>query len=164
MCHYGDNLVGILVMKHYKLGSIYNYEWNESNFSILKNIIKQVIFAIIYAYETIGFIHGDLHSGNVLLKDSKKCYIEYEKHKLEVNKLEVIIMDFEKSKISKELNIYDLIKNINKFITSIIYSNNMKLHFEYIELINYNNLILFNTEISYYDKIDIIIEKLTIKK
>ena len=72
ICHYGNNEIGILVMKHYYLGCVDNYDWNENNFDLLKNIIKQVVFAIIYAYETKGFIHGDLHSGNILLKPIKK--------------------------------------------------------------------------------------------
>ena len=68
MCYYGDNQIGILVMKEYNLGSIDNYIWNENNFELLKNVIKQVIFTIIYAYNKKGFIHGDLHTGNILVK------------------------------------------------------------------------------------------------
>lgn len=51
MCHYGDNEVGILIMKEYNLGSIENYDWNENNINLLKNVIKQVIFSILLAYE-----------------------------------------------------------------------------------------------------------------
>ena len=77
MCQYGNDYVGILVMKHYNLGSIENYGWNENNFNLLKNVIKQVIFSILLAYNKKGFIHGDLHSGNVLLKPKKKSEINY---------------------------------------------------------------------------------------
>jgi hypothetical protein len=72
MCHYGDKPVGILVMKYYKLGYINDYLWNYENFNVLKNVILQVILALIYAFESKGFLHGDLHSGNVLLKNKKK--------------------------------------------------------------------------------------------
>jgi len=29
------------------IGCVANYDWNENNFDLLKNIIKQVVFAII---------------------------------------------------------------------------------------------------------------------
>ena len=40
ICNNGDNKVGILIMKHYILGNIGEYEWNEDNFYILINVIK----------------------------------------------------------------------------------------------------------------------------
>ena len=55
ICHYGTNTIGILVMKYYHLNSIENYPWDLTNFDILKNVIKQVVFSICYAYETKGF-------------------------------------------------------------------------------------------------------------
>ena len=58
-------------MKYYNLGSINNYKLTFENFHIFLNIIKQVIYSIILAYESKGFIHGDLHCGNILLKPKK---------------------------------------------------------------------------------------------
>jgi serine/threonine protein kinase len=124
MCHYGDNEVGILVMKEYNLGSIENYDWNENNFNILKNVIKQVIFSILLAYEKKGFIHGDLHCGNVLLKPKRNCEIIYKNKILVLNELEVVIMDFSKSKIYSKNNINELFHNIDKFISSIFITCN----------------------------------------
>jgi len=43
MCNYGKNKILILVMKEYNLGSVENYDWNNNNFIILKNVIKQVL-------------------------------------------------------------------------------------------------------------------------
>jgi len=159
MCHYGSNSVGILVMKHYKLGCINNYDWNENNFNILKNVIKQTIFAIIYAYETKGFIHGDLHCGNVLLKPKKNNIAIYGEIELEIDAYEVIIMDFEKSKIDQKDKIMELYRNIDKFINSIINSNDMKLNIEYNDRITYskiNKLIISNNK---YNEIEKIINK-----
>ena len=39
--------------------------------------MKQVVFAVILAYEIKGFIHGDLHSGNILIKPKKNNEIIY---------------------------------------------------------------------------------------
>jgi len=110
MCCYGNNEIGILVMKEYNLGSVDNYQWNENNINLLKNIIKQVSFSIIYAYDKKGFIHGDLHSGNVLLKSRRNKTIIYGDKKLTIDNLEAVIMDFEKSKLNQ--NNKDFIKNI----------------------------------------------------
>ena len=162
MCHYGANPIGILVMKYYNLGCIDNYDWNETNFDILKNVIKQTIYAILYAYETKGFIHGDLHSGNILLKPKRNNNIIYGEKILPIDVLEVVIMDFEKSKLN-QINKADLLfKNIDKFITSVINSNNMKLNIFYntSKLVKFKSV--FNDNIDYYNELDIIINEMYI--
>ena len=162
ICHYGENQIGILVMKEYNLGSIENYDWNENNFNILKNVIKQVIFAIINAYEAKGFIHGDLHSGNVLLKPKRNCEINYNNKILVLNKLEVVIMDFEKSKLNQINKAINLIKNIIKFINSIVDSNKIIININY----DRNKLMslksTFNNIKNYYDEIEKIIDNMNI--
>ncbi len=160
MCHYGDNEIGILVMKEYNLGCVDNYDWNENNFDLLKNIIKQVAFAIIYAYETKGFIHGDLHSGNILLKSKRNNEITYNEKILILNELEAVIMDFEKSKLNQNNKISDLVRNIDKLFTSIINSNNMKHNINY----DRNKLIILKTSSTLfhlYNEINDIIDNMT---
>ena len=119
---------GILVMKYYNSGCVEKYEWNENNFHILKNIIKQTLYAIIYAFETKGFVHGDLHSGNVLLIPTINKKIFYENKMIEPDLLEAVIMDFSKSKINQINKYNDLVKNINKYVSCILTSNNIKLN------------------------------------
>ena len=162
MCHYGDNEIGILVMRHYYLGCVDNYDWNKNNFDLLKNIIKQVVFAIIYAYETKGFIHGNLHSGNILLKPKRNSEITYNKKILTTKELEVVIMDFEKSKLNQQNKIDVLVRNIDKLFSSIINSNNMKLFINYDrnKLIKLKSLFLNN--VNYYNEIENIIDNMYI--
>jgi aminoglycoside phosphotransferase (APT) family kinase protein len=57
-----------------------------------------VIYSIIYAYNKKRFIHGDLHSCNILLKPKRNSVINYENKSLNLDELEVVIMDFSKSK------------------------------------------------------------------
>lgn len=164
ICHCGDNSIGILVMKYYILGCIDDYVLNDDNFNIFKNIIKQVIFAVIYVYETVGFIHGDLHCSNILLKSKRNNEIVYNNKSLIIDNLEAVIMDFEKSKLNQKNQITDLIKNILKFITSI---ENVCLKNDYFINIDKNKIISlkspFNTcEINYYDEIENIIEQMYI--
>lgn len=167
ICHFGNNPIGILVMKEYVLGSVENYDWNKNNFHILKNVIKQVIFSILLAFDTKCFIHGDLHSGNVLLKTKRNNSIGYNNKKiLQVEIFEVIIMDFEKSKIKQNNNITDLMRNIIKFVNSIVDSNNMKMNLNYDRNKLFSLKSIFNTNtntnINYYDQIEKIIDDMYI--
>ncbi len=167
ICHFGNNPIGILVMKEYVLGSVENYDWNKNNFHILKNVIKQVIFSILLAFDTKCFIHGDLHSGNVLLKTKRNNSINYnEKKILQIEVFEVIIMDFEKSKIKQNNNITDLMRNIIKFINSIVDSNNMRMNLNYDRNKLFSLKSIFNTNtntnINYYDQIEKIIDDMYI--
>ena len=161
MCHYGEDEVGILVMKYYRFGCVENYEWNENNFEILKNIIKQVIFAVIYAYKTKGFIHTDLHAGNVLLKPKRKDEIIYGDKKLEIKELEAVIIDFEKSKMN-DCNLMRLFRDIDRFINNITCSNNISLYIKYEERITYN-ILEQSIENNFYDEIEKIIDNITIR-
>ena len=162
ICYYGDNPIGILVMKEYNLGSIDNYDWNENNLDLLKNVIKQVIFSILYAFNKKGFIHGDLHSGNILLKPRRNREIIYNNKILVLDKLEVVIMDFEKSKLNQNNKTTDLIKNIIKFINSIVDNNKTKINIDYDrnKLIKLKSIFLEN--INYFDEIDNIIDNIYI--
>ena len=163
ICHYGTNPVKILVMKYYPLGSVENYPWDESNFNLLKNIMKQVIFSTCYAYETKGFLHMDLHSGNVLLKPKRNDQIIYGEKILEINELEAIQMDFEKSKLNQTNKPIDLAKNILKFITSLqstCLKNNLFLSIDTNKIIKLKSV--FDHEKNYYEQLENIIENSTI--
>ena len=56
------------------------------------------------AYDMMGFIHGDLHLGNVLLKRTKQAEIVYKFGEksvlLPTMGYKIVIMDFEKSRAS----------------------------------------------------------------
>ena len=64
-----------LFMNYYKYGSIINYIPN--NIDEIISILNQVLSSIVLAYEKYGFIHGDLHPGNVLCKSTKRKSIKY---------------------------------------------------------------------------------------
>lgn len=164
MCHYGDKVVGILVMKEYNLGCVENYNWNVDNIDLLKNVIKQVIFSILLAYDTKEFIHGDLHTGNVLLKSKRNLEIKYNNKTLVLEDFEVVIMDFEKSKLNQKNKTNILINNILKFITSIISTclkNNLVFN---IDIGKINKLKSFlNENIDYYNELEKIIDDVIIQ-
>jgi len=108
--------ITILVMPDIDLGGIGKYKWNRTNFIILKNVIKHVIISLLYAYKKIGFIHKDLHLGNVLLKKTKRKEILYgELGSLELMGILPVIMDYDKSIIQRD-SLYLVYDDFDKFI------------------------------------------------
>jgi len=77
-------------MPYYELSSMLRYKWDESNFNMLKELLKQVIEILIFTNKQVGFLHNDIHLDNVMLKKSKNGEIKVE------------IIDFDKSTINKD--------------------------------------------------------------
>jgi len=69
-CKNNGTMNYFLFMNYYKYGSIINYIPN--NIDEIISILNQVLSSIVFAYEKYGFIHGDLHHGNVLCKVQKE--------------------------------------------------------------------------------------------
>lgn len=107
--HTEKNLKKVLVMPYIQRGSIENFIWNSENVHILKNILIQSVISLAVAYDTIGFLHGDLHLGNILFKETKMITVNYTSKNLsdisiETRGYKVVIMDFEKSETNVEKN------------------------------------------------------------
>jgi len=116
LCKDSGKEITILVMPNIDLGDIGNYKWNRDNFDVLKNVIKHVIISLLYAYKEIGFIHKDLHLGNVLLKKTKRKEILYgELGSLELMGILPVIMDYDKS-IIQDNSLYLVYDDFDKFI------------------------------------------------
>lgn len=132
----GDKLK-ILVMKKYILGDIAHYNWTLNNFDILKELIKQIFYALYLSYINFGFIHNDVHFANFLIKEHN-------------NKYYVVILDFENSlfDISKKDNILFLYKSYLQILNNIFFELNIKS----------NNIIDI---LEYIDKLTENIDKLT---
>jgi hypothetical protein len=131
LCINGKDEIGILTMNYYKLGSIGNFNWKIEDLDILKNILKQTIYCLLMAYINIGFIHGDLHCDNILLKNKRVEYIDYTFTNLKIDTYEVRIMDFEKSRIDKKLEFKIFLDNIQKLFDSIRNNDRYKIKFNY---------------------------------
>jgi serine/threonine protein kinase len=127
----GKNTLGILTMGYYKLASIGNFIWKSGELNVLKNVLKQSVFAICYAYKMEGFVHGDLHADNILLKEKNICEIDYCYKKLLVNTFEIRIMDFEKSRLNKDLEFKFVLDNIEKLLNSVVINDRHVVKFNY---------------------------------
>jgi thiamine kinase-like enzyme len=145
----GDQLK-ILIMEKY------NNNWSIDNFNMLKELLKQIIYALYISYYNFGFIHNDVHFGNFLIKKNSE------------NNYNVVIIDFETSLFDIEKknidilinNFKQIINNIN-FELNIITNSNYLLN--YLDTLNNSNIIDINNILQLIDNL-IFIEKRDLSK
>jgi len=159
-----ENPISILLVDYYRLGNFGEYEWSIYNFHILKNVLKQTVFAILDAYEKYGFIHENLHPGNILLEPLTIGEITYGNKILLIDTYQVVINDFDHSTINNNnKNDFTLVIDSCKQLLnslSIIDNENIKIICDIIPLSNikYDTL----TKIKHYDELEKIIDNIKI--
>ena len=153
--------IGVLIMPYYPMGDIESYKWQEEEFGLLKNVLKQICFGLMYAYEKTGFIHNDEHLGNVLLRKTSKKSLNYGDLELPLEGLYVVIMDFEKSTLNYAGDVYDGIKRILNLVCSLGQSDIKLAYPDY----KFSKLLSSHTKITKQDYIAIndIIDEITIR-
>ena len=140
LCRKEGEKLTILVMPNIKLGLLYKYTWVQHNFHILKNILKHIVMSLCYARIKIGFVHNDLHYGNVLLQKSTRKNIDYEDFgQLETFGFIPVIIDYDKSIIKKndEMIEPDIYNDFHRIINGICQDVNTV--FDVINFTNLNN-------------------------
>jgi hypothetical protein len=113
----GDRIY-VILMPYIELGRIDKYTWNRTNFHILKSIFKHIFASLFYAAITVGFLHSDLHPGNVLLKKTTRKEISYGPFGTLscVGGIIPILMDYDRAKIDNT-NIINTYNDIKKILT-----------------------------------------------
>lgn len=120
----------ILIMPYMSGGSMREFEWM-NNIDKFKSCFKQLICSLVNAFEQHGFLHSDIHLGNVLLRETKKNTIHYEDIGICIpsNGVQICIMDFEHAFIGvSKTCTQDFYKDINHVLGDIMYT--LKLEFE----------------------------------
>lgn len=119
----GGSQMKIIIMPYFEMGSICEYTWTSENIKQLRSSIKQALLSNISAF-TKGYLHGDFHPRNILLKNTQQNTIDYllegigEVSKIETNGVITTIMDFDKMREVTKENKKDLIDfyfDIHKF-------------------------------------------------
>lgn len=134
----GKTNFGILVMPNYILGNIESYVWREEELGVLKNVLKQICFGLMYAYEKIGFLHNDEHLGNILLYRTSEKSIRYGDLELPLEDLYAVITDFEKSTIGTTGDVFSSIR-ILIHLVSTSEKSDMALDYEDAKLMRLRN-------------------------
>ena len=106
-----NKIITLEIMKKYKNGSLFKFQ-NNLNKGQVVNILEQLTLAQIHAYSKLGFVHNDLHLGNILIHKLKKPIqtkyeIQTDSHiKTEINVLSnfitPLISDYNESFIYKK--------------------------------------------------------------
>lgn len=123
----GDTMVKYIVMPYYPEGDVNYYPWYRSTLPILKNILTQACFTVLYAFEQCRFLHNDLHLSNILIRKTKKKEIQYGNIPLPLNGYYALVMDFEKSTFDKGeyRDVYRTIHGILTRVTQLERSDTM---------------------------------------
>jgi len=125
LCNGNGSQMKIIIMPYYEMGCIGFYSWTNDNIKTLRTCIKHALLSYINAF-TNGYLHGDFHPGNILLKTTKQTSIDYlfegigEVKNIETNGIRSWIMDFENTRhITKDnkKDIMDFYFDIQKFFT-----------------------------------------------
>lgn len=143
ICKKEGDKINLILMPYLKIGRIDKCDdcincnknkqysclrWNRTNFDVLKNVLKHCIASLFHAYKETGFIHGDLHLGNVMLEKTRRKKIDYgEFGSLECFAYIPVIMDYDASTINKN-NIKDVYEDINRLLSLISNDINVKLN------------------------------------
>jgi serine/threonine protein kinase len=123
LCNGVGSQMKVIIMPYFELGSIGFYSWTNENIKLLRTCIKHAILTYISAF-FLGYLHGDFHPGNVLLKKTKQTSISYlfddigEISNIETNGIRTWIMDFENTREINKNNNADLLDfyfDIQKF-------------------------------------------------
>jgi hypothetical protein len=129
---YDDFRNGVILMPYFPLGSIAKYTWNPDNVVLLRSCLKQVMLSVISIFCNHGIIHGNFHTGNILLRPTKQSVIKYDisgvgQFEVPTYGIRTLIMDFEHSRVvetsTKDDNIIafiDFYYDSKQFILSLL--------------------------------------------
>ena len=143
-----ENHKNVLIMPYISEGSLRKFDWKSEYFPVLKSVILQAVMSSFVAYEICGFIHGDFHLDNILLKKTKKREIVYtwkdQSFSIPTNGYKIIILDFDSSWMVEERDIgiqiywYNLQNMISRINTDIKTKTG-----DIIQMKNHNKLMQF---------------------
>jgi hypothetical protein len=123
-----DQMMNILVMPYISAGSMRSFDWNETNMDLFKSCLKQLFISLYIAFNMFGFLHTDIHLGNVLMKPTTAINVMYFNTAVPLYGYKIVIMDFEHSFIGvdkKETGYF--YKDIGHILDDIGY--HLELHF-----------------------------------
>lgn len=103
VCKGTGNTMRLLIMERIPNKSFQEHEWHEKDKDVIKSCIKQVICTALDAFLKTGFVHGDLHCNNILIKRTTVKTIEYSFGSVSVVKYKTRLMDFEFSKFDQDV-------------------------------------------------------------
>jgi len=121
LCQGPGDSMRVLVMEYIRNKSFALHRWRSSSIEAIKSVIKQTLCISLDAYVKFGFVHGDLHCNNILLKRTESVsplIFEFPEinHKISIDLhgFKAKLMDFEFSKTQQPVQAFfkDLLLNL----------------------------------------------------
>lgn len=114
-----DTERGFIVMPFYEKGDIVNLGLRgRGSFDAFKNLLKQIVCACLYAFMQCGFVHDDLHQGNVLFRNTTKSSVQYGEYTLAIGNIYAVVMDFGECTM-RSTNVSAVYDQLWKYLTII---------------------------------------------
>lgn len=125
LCDGPGSSMKVVIMPYFRLGSLASYKWDSNNIKQLHSCLKNAFLTIVFAFQIYGFLHGDFHAGNVLLKETKQVTVLHSDAVL--GTFEILtygirtwIMDYEKSKFILPKSSYEEIMALNDYYYDLV--------------------------------------------
>jgi hypothetical protein len=103
LCKQQGQPIHVILMPYVNRKQIQDIHWKEENLLRLQSIFKHILYSTFYVSKQTGISQGDLHLGNILIRNTTRKEISYgELGLLPVDGLMPIILDFDRAKKEKE--------------------------------------------------------------
>lgn len=107
LCEGAGDTMQVLDMEYVNSQSMKRHDWSTESIDTLQSCIVQVVHSLLEAHLACGFVHGDMHLDNILLKKTKSGdnpFMRFVRCDVGVPKgnFEVSIVDLEHSKIGQK--------------------------------------------------------------
>ena len=103
LCKTSGEPIQVILMPYISGKPIHEWGWVRSNFGALKNVMKHLVLTTLYAAANIGFVHKDLHTGNIMIKHTQRKEIVYgDWGAFQLEGVLPVIMDYDKAFINLE--------------------------------------------------------------
>ena len=123
----------LLVMPYLSLGSFREFEWHKpQHLDKFKSCLIQLVVSLYISFQYFGFVHSDIHMDNVMLRTTKKDFIQYpfiedSRNTVATFGMQICIMDFDKSFINCDRNDSSIFyRDIRRIFTEITTTMSLK--------------------------------------
>lgn len=121
LCQGTGDTLQVLVMEYVRSKSFKHFNWKDVLEEVFQSCLQQAVLTQVNAFITSGFLHGDFHLDNILIKKTTRKTITYDALEVTVqlHGWQTKLMDFELSKFDKD-NIVSLWDNLKCFYRKLL--------------------------------------------
>lgn len=101
VCEGKGESLQVLVMEYLNSKSFKNFNWSNVPIEVFHSCVTQALLFALYAFEKIGFTHGDFHLDNILMCRTQKREIIYDDINIPLYGWQIKFLDFEWSKTNQ---------------------------------------------------------------